>query len=281
MQVTELSDGSFTVVELRLPDAASVQRTEVVVARAEMLIRGMAGSPECLAFGEREPNVAQVLVRLKDTTPADIRKALADVKEAAIRVSELSDGVPFPVRLALVDAGNHGDEKLRAWAEAVTKRFTDGLALDADVSPGRGIPQISVELDRTKIQALGVSLTDVLPALRAAVGDLYVNDFNQFGRTAQIRVHPDGKSRATLDDIKRLRVRSDKGEFVSLGAVLTLREETAAPTVLRVGLYPALKITAALPPGKTLAEVAATCVKIAEAEKPVGGFKVIDLTVGK
>jgi multidrug efflux pump subunit AcrB len=125
-----------------------------------------------------------------------------------------------------------------------------------------------------------VSLSDVMTTLQVAVGSVYVNDFNTFGRTVQIRI-PFADQRMTAADLGQLLVKNDKGQTVRLGTVMTVRYDMAPSAALRVDLHPAVRITAAVPPGKSVAEVAAACVKLAEAEVLGKGFRVIDLTAGK
>ena len=245
----------------------------------------MPGSPKCLAIGEQDANVARVLVKLPAKNAADVRKALADIAEARVRLSELTNGRTFPVRIALTDEGGHGEEKLRKWADAVAKRLEkEEVAIDPDVFPGRAAPQTFVHVDREKLAKLGLKMADVCDTLQTAVGGLYVNDFNAFGRTTQVRIHSDAKG-ATPEDLKRLKLKSEKGEIVPLGSVAAFKATEAPPAALRVNLYPALRISAAVPPGKTAAEVTAKCIEIAEAErksmKMPDAFKVVNLSNAK
>jgi multidrug efflux pump subunit AcrB len=282
--VGDLSADRFAVVELRLPDAASLQRTEEAIARAEKSIRGLPGVAECLSFADRETNTATVLVKLtaKNTaTPADIRKSLADIRDAAVRVSDVSGGRPFPVRIALTDEGDHGIEKLTEWAEAVAKKLAaDGVAVDLAVEPAAVAPRLYLDIDREKAEKMGVKLDDIFSTLEASLGSVYVNDFNKFGRSYQVRVQA-GEKAIKPEDAKKLKVRGREGEMVPLGTILTVRETSAPPATLRVNLYPALRITAAAPEGKTVAEVTAKCVAVAEAERKAlkmpDAFKVVNL----
>ena len=283
--VADLTATPFAVVELRLPETASRQRTQETTARAEKLIRELPGITACLAFGEAEPNVATMLVNLtakNAATPADIRKALRDIPQTAVRVSEVVGGQAFPLRFAL---SGPDSTKVKTWAEAVAKRVgNDGLGLDVGMEPGRDVPQLQLSLDRAKLAAMGVSASDVAAAVQIAVGGAEVNDFDGLGRTVSIRIDT-GAEQFKVDDLKRLRVRSAKGDMVPLGVFADVKEAFGPPAVLQVDLWPAQRITAAVPAGKTLPDAVTRCLEAAEAERKKldlsNRYKVVDLTTAK
>ena len=80
-----------------------------------------------------------------------------------------------------------------------------------------GVPQLYVEVDRVKAKSLGVPLGDVFGTLQASLGSAYVNDFNKFGRTWQVRVQADQRFRLRPEDIRRLEVRNRSGRMIPLG----------------------------------------------------------------
>src|SRR5947207_1259533 len=79
-------------------------------------------------------------------------------------------------------------------------------------------PWLQLDINRNDARMMGVSMAEVFSALQVYVGSLYVNDFNRFGRTWQVNVQADANFRRKVDDLKRLKVRNDKGEMVPLGA---------------------------------------------------------------
>ncbi len=255
VRVEAVADGRGTVVEVRLPGGASAARTREATERAVKAVRALPGSPACLAFSGRETNAATVLVTAGNDGPsrADLRKALADLKDARVRVSDLAAGRPFPIRLAL---SADDPAKLRAWADAVAQKLAaDGLALDSDVAPGPDVPHLSVNVDREKAAKLGIAVADITEVMQTHLG-------------------------TKGDDLKQLQVSAAGGKMVPLGAVVEFKEGTAPPAVVRVNLKLALCLTAAVPPVKSVAEVVAACRKVAEAEAPKGGT-VVDLSATK
>ena len=76
-------------------------------------------------------------------------------------------------------------------------------------------PQLYLNIDREKVQTLGISLSEVFNALQSVLGSAYVNDFNLFGRTWQVNIQGEASERARVDDIYRINVRNKNNEMVS------------------------------------------------------------------
>lgn len=278
---SDLRAPGFALAELRLPDAAGGPRSMAPVVQTVKAIRTLPGSPQCVAFSGSGTNTATILVKpgKEPVSPADVRKIIPDLRDTTVRVSDLSHGRPFPVRIAILDAGGHGQEKLRAAGEAVAKRLAaDGFATDPAVSPGPARRHLSLRLAREKMAELGVSALDVAKTLEASFGREAV--LNEFGREPSLVVGIEEKFRGDADAIKRLEVRGADGKRVPLGTIADIREELGEPTILRVNRHPAVVVTADVPAGKSLADVAAACLKAAGREVP-REFEVSDLSTAK
>ena len=91
-----------------------------------------------------------------------------------------------------------------------------------------GVPQLYADIDRVKAKSLDVPLDAVFGTLQASLGSAYVNDFNLFGRTYQVRVQADQRFRLRPDDIRRLEVRDRPGQMVPLGTLATRRARRSA-----------------------------------------------------
>ena len=70
------------------------------------------------------------------------------------------------------------------------------------------VPQLFADLDRTKAQQLGLSVDEIFRTMQIYLGSIYVNDFNQFGRTYQVIAQADKPFRANPQDILRLQTRN-------------------------------------------------------------------------
>src|SRR5262249_54531357 len=84
-------------------------------------------------------------------------------------------------------------------------------------------PQLFMEIDRDKVQALGVPLADVNQTLQIYLGSSYVNRFNDFGRQWQVALQAAGRFRSQVEDINRLQVRNNQGQMVPLGALVKVQ----------------------------------------------------------
>jgi multidrug efflux pump len=111
------------------------------------------------------------------------------------------------------------------------------------------IPQIYMDIDRAKLQSLGISFDEAFPAVHVFLGSLYVNSFNKYGRHWQVNVVSEGKFRSQADKINLFQVRNRNGQMVPLGTVVQMRETTGPIFVTRYNLATAAPITGSLRPG--------------------------------
>jgi multidrug efflux pump subunit AcrB len=148
---------------------------------------------------------------------------------------------------AIRGLGNAGGFKLMVEAtgdvnlDALQAR-ADALAAQGNQRPGlvglfngfrARTPQLYVDIDRTKVRTMGVTLTDVFDAFQAYLGSSYVNDFNRFGRTWQVNVQADARFRTDVETVRQLKVRNADGDMVPLGAVAEVNESFGPVTITR------------------------------------------------
>ena len=100
-----------------------------------------------------------------------------------------------------------------------------------------GAPQLFLELDRERLQTLGVSVSDLFTTLQGTLGQIYVNDFNLFGRTWQVNVQAREADRASVADINRLYVRNASGEMTPVSAVARVEYVTGPQSIVRYNNY--------------------------------------------
>jgi multidrug efflux pump len=111
------------------------------------------------------------------------------------------------------------------------------------------VPQLYVDVNRTECMTKDVALKDLFDTLRIYLGSLYVNDFNEFGRTWQVIVQADPKFRNQVEDVARLKVRNANGDMVPVGAVAKVEERNGPLVLTRYNMYPAAPINGAAAPG--------------------------------
>jgi hydrophobe/amphiphile efflux-1 (HAE1) family protein len=267
-------DKGYLLVNVQLPDGASVQRTQEVMKKVEAIAHDVPGvahsvalSGQSLLLGANAPNFGSMYVMLKEfkerrganMTGNAIASELAkrydrEVREALVSifgappVDGLGNAGGF--KLMLEDRGNRGLGELQAAA--------DGVVADGAASPGlQGVftslradcPWLYLDIDRLKAKSMGVSLNEVFGSLQTYIGSLYVNNFNEFGRSWQVNVQADGRFRRTLGDIMQIKLRGNSGKMVPLGT-LTRSSDMSGPSMLvRYNMYPAAAVNGNMAPG--------------------------------
>ena len=265
-------DQGYLLVNVQLPDAASLERTDAVVRQIEKMLLDTPGVETVVAIGGRSfisgvngPNVASLFPRLTpwskrksaelraDAILGRLRARLGRIQEAAVVVFPpppirgISSGGGFQFEVQSVAGGSLLD--IDAAARQIMDAARQRPELAATYTAFRpGVPQLDAQVDRTKAKALGVPLSDVFSSLQIFLGSLYVNDFNAFGRVYRVQVQAEPSYRAAPSDVARLYVRSQAGQngqsarMVPLSTLVTVRPITGPDTVSHYNLYRSAEI---------------------------------------
>jgi HAE1 family hydrophobic/amphiphilic exporter-1 len=135
-------------------------------------------------------------------------------------------------------------------------------------------PQVFLNIDREKVQTLGVRISDVFNALQATLGGYYINDFNRFGRVWQVQVEGREADRQSVEDIYRIHVRNDQGEMVPLRALLSPELILGPQLLQRYNNYRSVTIQGEPAPGFSSGDALAAMERISAATLPAGyGFE--------
>ena len=226
-------DKGYLIVNVQLPDGASLERTDAVIQQATELVLQAPGVGNAVGFAgfsaatrANSSNAGAIFATLKPfeervahgltgtRIAQDLRQRLADIQEASIAVFP-----PPPVR----GLGTAGGFKLQVQNRgggdlAALQAATEQLVGAARGQPGlvgvftpfrANTPQLYADVDRTKAKMLGLPLDNVFDALQTYLGSAYVNDFNLFGRTYQVTAQAAGAFRNDPSDILRLKARND------------------------------------------------------------------------
>lgn len=154
-----------------------------------------------------------------------------------------------------------------------------GLVFAANQNPALGrvfttfaanTPQLFLDIDRDKVQTLGIDLSDVFATLQAVLGGSYVNDFNMFGRTWQVMVQGEAADRAKIDDIYRISVRNKKGDMVSVRAFAEARLILAPQSITRFNNVRSATINGSAAPGFSSGQAIAAMEQVAATSLPKG-----------
>lgn len=295
-------DQGYVIVSIRLPDGASLARTDAVTRRVADLggsidgvahavgIAGLSGSTFTIS-----PNAAVTFLPLEDAKEraargrgidaivADLRHKVSDINEAQVFVIP-----PPPVR----GIGRGGGFKMyiqdrRGAGTDVLNQVTETMVAQANQQPGItqafsnlrvSVPQIYTDVDRDKSEMLDVPVNNVFEALQVYLGSLYVNDFNFLGRTYRVTAQAEPEFRDEPSDILRLRTRSARGASVSLGSIVELKQIAGPDRLVRYNLYPAADINGSTVPGFSTGQSLTTMEELAAVNLPPGfGFEWTEL----
>jgi HAE1 family hydrophobic/amphiphilic exporter-1/multidrug efflux pump len=263
-------DQGFYISAVILPDGATLNRTDKVVAQVEAAIRSNPANKDIVSFtgfdflgGGFRNNAATLFVT---QVPWDERKVKAQDlvgelfgKTAGIKEALVLAFNPPPI-FGLGTAGgyefyiqNRGEGGSKRMNE-VTQQFLQRVNSDKQLGFAQtlwraNVPQLYVDVDREKAKKVGVPINDVFSALSATLGNYYVNDFNKYGRAWQVLMSADPAYRSRPDDIGAVYVRSTKGEMIPLSALATVKYSSGPDSLDRFNNLPAVKIFGSGAPG--------------------------------
>ncbi|SFM51329.1 efflux RND transporter permease subunit [Rugamonas rubra] len=287
-------DKQYLVGFAQLPDAASLDRTDSVIRRMSDIAMKIPGVESSVAFPglsingfTNAPNAGIVFITLKpfgertkasesgDAIAAEVNKQMGAVQDAFIMVFPPPPvnglGTTGGFKMMIEDRGNLGYDELYKAVQAVQMKAWQNPKLAGVFSSYQiNVPQLFADVDRAKAKQLGVPLQTIYQTLQINLGSLYVNDFNQFGRTYQVRVQADAKFRSHAEDIAQLKVRSDKGEMIPLSSLMRVKDSYGPDRVQRYNAYVSAEMNGAPAPGVSSGEAQAELAKIAAEVLPKG-----------
>jgi multidrug efflux pump len=266
-------DQGTLLINVQLPPGATQERTRAVMGQVEEF---MLKQPEVesmvgvlgFSFSGQGQNAALVFVTLKDWAErtadgSDAQSvagrafgALSGIRDAFILplspppIPELGSSSGFSFRLQ-DRAGLGRDALLAARGQLL------GLASQSKVLTGvrpdglEDAPQLQVDINRDRANALGVGFESINSAIATALGSSYVNDFPNNGRLQRVVVQADAAARMQPDDLLRLNVLNNQGQAVPLSAFASTSWVKGAMQTVRYNGYPAMRISGSAAPGSS------------------------------
>ncbi|MBS3912556.1 MAG: efflux RND transporter permease subunit [Hydrogenophaga sp.] len=284
-------DQGTMLVNVQLPPGATRERTLDVMQQVEGF---MLKQPEVqsmvsvlgFSFSGQGQNAALAFVTLKDwserTGPGSSAEALAGrafgglagIRDAFIfplsppPIPELGSSSGFSFRLQ--DRAGLGRDALVAARGQLLGMAAQSKVL-AQVRPEglEDAPQLQLDIDRDKANALGVGFDAISSAIGTSLGSSYVNDFPNAGRLQRVVVQADAPARMQPDDLLRLTVLNNRGQAVPLSAFATTRWVTGPMQTVRYNGYPSMRISGSAAPGFSTGAALAEMEKLA-AQLPQG-----------
>jgi multidrug efflux pump len=283
-------DQGRVIASIQLPDAASLNRTQEVLAEAAKIAQGDPNDREhypgvpgvahtittagsSFAVGVNGSNFGSMFItldpfdqrrspELRDTVIMDrlSRAWSKKIKDAKVVVF----GAPPVPGLSVAGGFKLIVEDPSGLGLTILETQTNDLVDKLAAAPGltrvttqfsSKTPQLFMDIDRPKTAALGVSFSDVNQTLGIYLGSLYVNSFNAFGRHWQVNAQAEGAYRQQVSDINLLEVRNNQGQMVPLGTLTSMRGIGGPIFVYRYNGRTASSITGSLKPGVSSGEV--------------------------
>jgi multidrug efflux pump len=267
-------DKGYAVINVQLPDSASLERTQAILTRVDDIARSIKGVKHTLGIAGQSfllnangSNFASMFVifdEFENRHSSDHyvtaiikqiqQRCYREVPEATVAVFGAPPvdglGTAGGFKFMVQDRADSGLPMLQGQAEnlAETGRRTPGIA-GLFTMFRANTPQLYVDVDRTKCRSLGLPLSDVFSTLQIFLGGFYVNDFNRFGRTWQVNLMGEAKYRQSAESIRALKVRNPKGEAVPLSTLAKVEDIGGPVMITRYNMYTAAAINGSSAPG--------------------------------
>lgn len=287
-------DQGSMFVTLQLPEAASQNRTSEVSRQVEEI---MLADPavehvisviglDFLNFSATS-NSAFVVAQLRpyeERTTPDLHVA-AVIERVRPELASIPEALAVPLNVPpIIGLGSTGGfqyvlQALQGQPPADIAAVVQGMTVAANQEPAiaglfstfaASTPQIFLDIDRERAQALGVGISDIFTALQATLGSYYVNDFNLFGRTWQVNLQAGTEYRSRVEDIYQIHVKNSRGEMVPIRAVAEASLVLGPRTLIRYNNFRSAILNGAAAPGFSSGDALAAMERLSETTLPAG-----------
>jgi multidrug efflux pump len=268
-------DQGYLITNIQLPPGASTNRTMQVLEEIEQYYLKQPGIDSIVtvagfSFSGSGQNAALAFTPLKDWSERGKDQsaeaiagrafgALSQIKDAIVYplspppIPELGNATGFTMRLQ--DRGGVGQEALLAARNQLL-----GMAGKSQIVQGvrpEGLeptPQLQLNIDRDKANALGVTFAEINNTLSTALGSSYVNDFPNQGRQQRVVVQSDASQRMQTENLLKLHVRNVRGDMVPFSTFASSKWIVAPVQLFRYNGYPAMKVSGNAASGRSTGE---------------------------
>lgn len=285
-------DQGYFFVNVQLPSAASLSRTEPVMDRVSSMARESPEVADVIAvtgfsiLSGQGSNVGLLIVALKpwaergtgqsvDDVLGRLRPRLAALPQATITAFNPPSipglGATGGFDLRVQATGGQSPQELGATLRGLLVAANQDPSLQAVFSTySADVPHLFLDLDRTRASLLGVTPGDVFSTLQAHLGSSYVNDFNLFGRVFQVKVQDEAAFRDQTEGIRQLHVRSRTGDMVPLSSLVSVRTVPAPDSVTRYNQFLSASVNGQGGAGISTGQALAAMQSVADRTLPPG-----------
>lgn len=287
-------DKGTLMVEMRIPDAASLERTIPLMEKYSKDIMAMDGVENVISVSgyslinmARISNAGMFIVKLKSwderkdpqlhqrAIMAQIQNKLASIPDAtafvfaspAIRGMGSVDGFNF----ILEDNLGRSPQELAATTQSFVAKVNQLPEVAMAFSVFRAnVPQRFIDIDREKAISMGVPLNEIFQTLQAQLGGAYISDFNLFGKSYQVKVQSEAQYRDDEEDIKNLFVQSKTGKMVPLNTLISIKPIFGPDNLMNYNMFSSATINGQPAPGYSSGDVVNAIQELADKELPSG-----------
>ncbi|MCV3736955.1 multidrug efflux RND transporter permease subunit [Rhizobium sp. TRM96647] len=280
--------------EIRLPEGASFNRTDAVVKRVEGMLSEIEGVADVITVtgysfldGLAKSNSGFAVVTMKPFAERTSAAASVDaaVKTTMMKGSAIREAQIFAFNLPPIMGLGTGSGfeyqllDLQGRPPAELAATAGGLIIAANQNPLLGptfttysatAPQLYLNLDRDRLQALGVSVSDLFATLQGTLGSYYINDFNLYGRSWRVTMQAAQADRRSVNDINRLHVRNASGDMVPVASVASVDYIVGPQSIVRYNNYRSITLNGQPAPGVSSGQAIAAMEAISAATLPAG-----------
>ena len=275
--VPDEDDGYFIAV-IQLPPASSLERTQAVGQKVNRILDSYPEVKDYIGIsgfsimgGGEQSNTGTYFVVLKNW---DERKGKGHTAAAVVqRFNEMAYGIQeaqifamvppaIPglgasggLQLQLEDRNNLGPTEMQRAIETLMATYHTQPALASISSMYQAnVPQYFLNIDRDKVQFMGIQLDNVFSTLSYYMGAAYVNDFVQFGRIYQVKIEAGEQAQKVIDDVLKLSVPNAAGNMVPFSSFTKVEERLGMDQISRYNMYSTASITCNVASGSSSGE---------------------------
>ncbi len=288
-----LEDDGLVLVNVQMPDGMALNRTYETVETVGKIIgetKGVDSWGALVGFSmidAARSNLATFFVPLKpwEERLSEGRSREVIMRELSAKFGAIPEGLIFaytlpPVvglgtgggfEMQLLDRANLGFPSLENAGVELAQAANKQRSLSAVMATFRSAyPNIYLDIDREKALALNIPLNRVFETLQTFLGSAYVNDFNKFNRTWQVRTQAESAFRRTPENISGLFVRNDQGKMIPLGSFVKASYNVGPMRVDRYNLFPTAKVLGSPAQGYSSGQALSTMEELAARVLPTG-----------
>lgn len=290
-----IEDQGYLIMNVMLPDSASLNRTETVLQKLSSEVSTISGVKNVIAIGGislldnnaslsnagilyvmlkdwskrgKSENLRTIYTKLNDIAAKTLAAKILVVVPPPIQGLGLSGG--FQMQVELQD-GSFDYQKLQYVTDKLVQQSKNAATVKTTMTTFRAAtPQVSAPINRTKAESLGVPLGDAFDTLQTYLGSSYVNLFTKFGQVFQVYVQADAAFRMSQEDVRHYYVKNKNKEMVPLGTLTDIHPAVGPAIISLYNLYPSSNINGAAADGFSSGQAIKTMEQLARTLLPSG-----------